>query len=124
MTRNGSNGANGEQQEFSWETRSDGIAHKLDLQVGESFTGEFRGFVSVKIEQADGTIKPATWAEFREHGSDVLYSLSASYVIDKALRDVAIGSMVRLERLPDVDLGKPGRNPVKDYRVQVAAPLG
>jgi hypothetical protein len=58
------------------------------------------------------------YANFRNAESGPV-TTSASYQLERGLKDVPVGKRVRLTRTGQTDMGK-GKNPMTDFKIQVS----
>lgn len=97
----------------------------LSLSVGESFTGEYLGETIVDIMEADNSVGQAHYLNFRAHGEESVYTLSANWKLSRAfLGDspkVSVGQIVRITRMEDLPPTRSGFNAPKNYRIEVAS---
>jgi hypothetical protein len=98
-----------------WQNVSEESATRIIFDSpGDVFTGTYLGHELV------GPDKDMDYLMFRGENDDVLYSTSAGYKLTQAFEDIAPGTLARITFVKEVDMG-PGRNPMKDYRVDVKA---
>ncbi len=103
-----------------WTTVADESSAVLIMDTpGDQFTGTFLG--SEGINPPTG--EPFSRFIFRGEDGE-LYSMNKSHKLSQALDDVPEGSRVRVTLIKFVTLtgdGREDQNPMKDYRVEVAA---
>lgn len=100
-----------------WTTVQEESATRIIFDtIGDQFIGTFLGLESIPHPE---TGEAMDYLMFR--GTDgELYSTSAGYKLTEACKKVQPGQMVRITYVKEVPIG-PGRNPMKDYRVDVKA---
>lgn len=103
-------------QDEGWETVSDESPTRIIFDtIGDQFIGTYLGHELID-DPAGG--EPFDYIMIR--GTDGhLYSASAGYKLKDAFESVNEGDLVRITYVKDVDMGKEGRNPMKDYKVDV-----
>lgn len=85
--------------------------------VGQQFVGKYLG---------SETIEPEGWSpedyfirhNFRDRDGK-LWGINGGFKLNDGLREIAAGQIVRITYVGDVEMG-PGKNPMKDYRIDVA----
>lgn len=86
-------------------------------EIGDVFVGQYLGpteidptgepedaFTQHKFRDADGTIRV----------------VNGGYKLNVGLEGIESGTIVRITRAHDVPINDPGKNPMKDYRIEVA----
>jgi hypothetical protein len=97
-----------------WQNVAEESATRIIFDTpGDVFVGTYLGHELV------GPDKDMDYLMFRGE-DDVLYSTSAGYKLTQAFDGVAEGTMARITFVKEVDMG-PGRNAMKDYRVDIKA---
>lgn len=86
--------------------------------VGDIFVGVYLGEEHVAPE-SEGQ-EPFSLFVFRGRDGE-LYALNQSYNLRKAMEKVAEGDLVRIQYYKDIPMSSGGRNPLKDFKVSVAA---
>lgn len=102
-----------------WETVAEESGSPIDFdEVGDSFIGHYLG---------SEIIAPEGWKEedyFTQHrfrdGDGNVRTINGGYKLNEALPKVTHGAKVRITRTPNVEMSDAGKNPMKDYRVEVA----
>jgi hypothetical protein len=102
-----------------WETVVEESGSPISFEnVGDQFIGEYLGRT---------VIEPEGWKEedyfpqfkFKDTEGNVR-TINGGYKLNESLELIAIGSLVRITRTPDVELNDPGKNAMKDYKIEVA----
>lgn len=86
-------------------------------EVGSVFIGEYLG-----PEEIDPTGKEEdqfTQHKFRDDDGAVRV-VNGGYKLNVGLEGVGKGAIVRITRTNDVPMSDPGKNPMKDFRIEVA----
>lgn len=108
-----------EVSEDQWSTVAEESGTPLDFsEVGSQFVGVYLG---------SNVIQPDGWSEadaFTRHafkGADgITYVINGGFKLNDGLAKVTPGETVRITRTPDVPMADKGKNPMKDYRIEVA----
>lgn len=104
--------------DLEWETVAEESGAPLDLsEVGMMFIGEYAG-----RELIDPTGNPDdSFFQHKFRASDgMLYVVNGGYKLNVGLESIENGSLVRITRALDIPMSDPGKNPMKDYRIEVA----
>lgn len=111
-----------------WESVNEGAPQKwVPQEVGDNIVGIYMGFEDITIQDVKtGEDKDIRYYDIRDDDGN-LWSVPNSFQIAKGferkLSDdspaVNIGDTVRLTFTGEVDLGKPGRNNMKNYKLDV-----
>jgi len=101
--------------EDEWETQYETRTKIIFDTDGDEFTGEWQGFENITDPNTGEVYE---YANFRENGTGLPVTTSASYALKAGLLNVPIGKQVRLTRTGQTDMGK-GKNPMNNFKVQV-----
>lgn len=88
-------------------------------KVGDVFIGEYVGKSHIVPPLSQGEDDNWNQLNFRDE-SGSLHVLNAGAKLDAAFDSIETGSIVRITRMSDVEMKDAGKNPMKDYRVDVA----
>lgn len=103
-----------------WETVAEESGSPLTFdEVGAQFIGTFKGTKHIVPPNAQKEEDEFDQLVFTDEAGDTR-TVNAGYKLLEAFGEIAEGSKVRITRTPDVDMNDPGKNPMKDYRVEVA----
>lgn len=100
-----------------WTEHSSDFEKWVAGKKGDSIEGRYLG--SKELESQDDASK--TWTLYRlktEDGRTLGFSGSN---FSDSMAEVQVGHLVRVTYLGEKDLGKPGRSPMKSYKVQSKA---
>ena len=105
-----------------WETaaEAEGEPWQAD-KPGDALIGTYTAKQVITFDGLgdDGQLHPKSFNKYLIEGEDGrLWGVAGSWKVDKAFENVAVGSVIRLEYVGEVDMGK-GRSPMHDYRLQV-----
>jgi hypothetical protein len=98
-----------------WETVAETRTKIIFDTDGDQFTGQWEGFQNITDPNTGEVYE---YANFREAGTGLPVTTSASYQLKAGLVDVPLQSMVRITRTGTTDMGK-GKNPMNNFKVQV-----
>jgi hypothetical protein len=106
-------------QEMTWTTVSDEAANEPETkivfdQVGDEFTGKYLGMRMV--EPSDPAEQPYRQARF-ERAEGELFFTNTGHSLRTGLKDVRVGSMVRITYTDNLDTGQ--ASPMRIFRVEV-----
>lgn len=85
--------------------------------VGDSFVGEYLG--ATEIDPTGNPEDAFTQHKFRDDQGRVRV-VNGGYKLNVGLEVVGEGAIVRITRADDVPMSDAGKNPMKDYRIDVA----
>jgi hypothetical protein len=109
--------------ESEWETVAPESGTPIRFEVGDVFTGHFQGIKHIvppnaktEKEIEDQSFDQALFTD--ENGQT--RTINLGYKLREALDGVENGKRVRITRMEDVPMNDPGKNDLKDYRVEVA----
>lgn len=89
--------------------------------VGASFVGEYLGAENINPTGKDEDA--FTVHKFRDTDGNVR-THNGGYKLNAGLEGIAKGAVVRITRTDDVPMSDPGKNAMKDYRIEVAKGTG
>jgi len=98
-----------------WETVAETRTKIIFDEDGDQFTGTWEGFQNIIDPNTGETYE---YANFREDGTNLPVTTSASYALKAGLESVQLGELVRVTRTGTTDMGK-GKNPMNNFKVQV-----
>jgi hypothetical protein len=101
-----------------WETVSDESPTRIIFdEIGDVFIGTYEGHEYI-TDPNEPESDPFDYIKIR--GTDGKpYIASAGFRLIQAFEKIEPGSMVRITYVKDVDMGVAGRNPMKDYKVDI-----
>jgi hypothetical protein len=105
--------------ESEWETVVSESGSPITFDVGTAFVGEFLGIDHIVPPNATSEDDEFDQAKFKDSEGNTRV-INLGYKLNEALKDVAAGKNVRITRMADVPTKDPGKNDMKDYRVEVA----
>jgi hypothetical protein len=105
--------------EGEWETISDESPTRVIFdEIGDVFIGVYLGHDLIQDPNGGD---PFDYLIVR--GTDNhLYSMSSGFKLTEAFKKVNVGDLVRVTYVKDVDMGVAGRNPMKDFKVDIRRP--
>lgn len=98
-----------------WETVAETRTKIIFDTDGDEFTGTWEGFQNITDPNTGEVYE---YANFREAGTELPVTTSASYQLKAGLAGVPTGTLTRLTRTGTTDMGK-GKNPMNNFKVQV-----
>jgi|SRR5215469_1112996 len=98
-----------------WETVAETRTKIIFDTDGDQFTGVWEGLQNIPDPNTGEVYE---YLNFRETGTGLPVTTSASYALKSGLADVPLGKTVRITRTGTTDMGK-GKNPMNNFRVQV-----
>lgn len=101
--------------EDEWETVAEARTKMIFDTDGDEYVGTWEGFEDI-IDPNNGDVYK--YANFRD-ADGTPKTTSASYQLERGLKDVPAGRKVKLTRTGQTDMGK-GKNPMTDFKIQVA----
>ena len=107
-----------EVKEDEWETVAEESGSPIEFAgVGSSFVGTYLG--KSVIAPTDDPNDSFTQLKFRDEEGNVRV-INAGYKLLTSFESIEVGKRVRITRTADVPMSDPGKNAMKDYRVDVA----
>lgn len=102
--------------EQQFETVADESPDRIIFDTfGDQFVGTYVGPQMVDL----GDDEEGKYLVFRQQEDQHLYMMSASYKLDRAFAEISPGALCRITYVKDIEVGN-GRNPMKDFKVEVA----
>lgn len=106
--------------DYEFETVVSESGRKIELpNAGDSFVGTFDG--ANLVEPSENEDDHFTRLMFSDADGDVRY-LNAGAKLLLAFESILTGSVIRLTYVGEIPMSDPGKNPMKDYRVEVGTP--
>lgn len=103
-----------------WETVASESGTPIDFsQEGTVFVGTFNGISHIVPPNASSQDDEFDQAKFTD-ADGFTKTTNVGFKLREALKDVEVGKKVRITRMQDVPSSDPGKNAMKDYRVEVA----
>lgn len=103
-----------------WETVSSESGTPIDFsEEGTVFVGTFQGIDHIVPPNSLSPDDEFDQAKFQD-ADGFTKTINLGYKLREALADVQAGKKVRITRMQDVPSKDPGKNAMKDYRVEVA----
>lgn len=103
-----------------WEVVSEESGSPIRFEsVGDQFIGTFTGKHHIVPPNSTDPTDEFDQLHFKDADNNVR-TINAGYKLLEAFEDIEPGSKVRITRTPDVPMNDPGKNDMKDYRVEVA----
>ena len=103
------------EEDEEWETVAEARTKMIFDIDGDEYVGTWEGFEDI-IDPNTGDVYK--YANFR-NAEDGPVTTSATYQLERGLKDVEIGRKVKLTRTGQTDVGK-GKNPMTDFKIQAA----
>ena len=88
-------------------------------EVGDSLIGIYVGFEEISIDDPVLGVQLVRYYDVRDDAG-YLWTVPNSFQIEKGFARVAVGARIKLTYLGEIDLGKKGHNPMKNYSLHVA----
>jgi hypothetical protein len=98
-----------------WETVAETRTKIIFDTDGDQFTGAWEGLENITDPNTGEVYE---YLNFREAGTNLPVTTSAGYALKSGLANVATGSIVRITRTGQTDMGK-GKNPMNNFKVEV-----
>lgn len=105
--------------EEEWETVAEESGEPIKFEIGESFVGTFVGIRHIVPPNSTDPKDEFDQLTFKDSEGNVR-TINGGYKLLETFNQVEEGKRVRITRTPDVPMGDPGKNDMKDYRVEVA----
>lgn len=102
-----------------WETVAEESGEPIRFEIGESFVGTFSGIRHIVPPNSTDPKDEFDQLTFRDEEGNVR-TINAGYKLLETFAQVEKGKKVRITRTPDVPMTDPGKNDMKDFRVEVA----
>jgi hypothetical protein len=103
-----------------WETVAEESGSPIRFEnVGDIFVGVFNGIrhiVPPKATKPEDEFDQLLFRDAEGNGR----TINAGYKLLEAFGNIEVEKKVRITRVPDVPMNDPGKNDMKDYRVEVA----
>jgi hypothetical protein len=109
----------GAKSQEEWETVAPESGTPIRFEIGTVFVGEFRGIKHIVPPNSNDPKDEFDQALFTDENGQTR-TINLGYKLNEALADVPEGKKVRITRMDDVPMNDPGKNDLKDYRVEVA----
>jgi hypothetical protein len=89
--------------------------------IGDVFIGRYRGSETVTPEEGETFRQDRFTVAGDQPGlsNGAIVAIRPGYQLREAFDKLQAGDLVRIEYLKDIPTGKPGRNDLKDFKVQV-----
>jgi len=105
--------------EAAWENVVEESGSPIAFEnVGDVFIGKLLGNELIQPESFKEEDYFTQW-KFRDTDGNVRV-LNGGYKLNEALEIIAVDSLVRITRVQDIPMNDPGKNDMKDYRIEVA----
>lgn len=105
-----------EDMEFETVVEESGAPIEFE-NVNDQFVGEYLG--NEVINPTGNEEDAFTVHKFRD-SSGAVRKTNGGYKLNVGLEGIAVGTVVRITRVTDVPISDPGKNPMKDYRIEAA----